>query len=185
MSTVGHVATTSAARIARQRRLRRGRTLVLAGVDLVALAIAYAATYVVAEVTAGPAVSAPDWFLALLLVIAVPVWIALFTAYRLYDNDSPRISVRELRRGRRRSSTPLLAGSLVLLLVLADPAPHRATGWSTAPSRPSLFLGRRDRARADLVRGAIRSWVFPRVMRRRRALIVGSGAEAAARRTGS
>ena len=175
MSTVGHVATTSAARIARQRRLRRGRTLVLAGVDLVALALAYAATYVVAEVTAGPAVSAPGWFLALLLVIAVPGWIALFTAYRLYENDALRISVPSVDEIGSVFHA-VLSGSLVLLL--GAQILRRTEGWLVFSAIEAASSSVAATMLVPIWRGVARSWILPRVMRRRRALIVGTGSEA-------
>ena len=175
MSTVGHVSTTSAARIARQRRLRRGRTLVLAGVDLIALALAYATTYVVAEVTAGPAVSAPGWFLALLLLVAVPGWIALFTAYRLYENDALRIAVPSVDEIGSVFHA-VLSGSLALLL--GAQILRHTEGWLVFSAIEAVvFLGAATML-VPIWRGVARSWILPRVMRRRRALIVGTGAEA-------
>jgi exopolysaccharide biosynthesis polyprenyl glycosylphosphotransferase len=175
VSTVGHVSTTSAARIARQRRLRRGRTLVLAGVDLVALGLAYAATYVVAEVTAGPAVSAPAWFLALLLLVAVPGWIALFTAYRLYENDALRISVPSVDEVGSVFHA-VLSGSLVLLL--GAQILRRTEGWLVFSAIEAVVFVGAATMLVPIWRGVARSWILPRVMRRRRALIVGTGTEA-------
>src|SRR4051794_17341955 len=79
-------------RAGRGHGLRRGRTWMLAGGDIVALALSYAGTYVAANHIAPPAVSAPRSLLVLLAVLAVPVWAALFTGYHLYDNDGLRIS---------------------------------------------------------------------------------------------
>src|SRR3954451_5734671 len=75
-------------------RLSGGRTWTLAGGDLLSLVIAYAITFVMsAHIAPLAPVSAPTWFLVLLLVAAVPTWLGIFTAYHLYDNDSQRIAV--------------------------------------------------------------------------------------------
>ena len=77
---------------ARPGRLDRGRTSFLGAGDLVALTLAYVTTYAVSEhIGSLPPVSAPSWFLALLGVIAVPAWLAAFSAYGLYGRDSLRI----------------------------------------------------------------------------------------------
>ena len=58
------------------------------------LAIAYAISYLVADRIAPlPPVSGSAWFLVLVAVTAPFVWLAVFTANDLYDNDSLRISV--------------------------------------------------------------------------------------------
>src|SRR5438046_276137 len=75
-------------------RFEQGRARVLALADLAALALAYASSYVISDRIAPlPPVSAPAWFLVLLAVLAVPVWVSIFTAYGLYENDARRISV--------------------------------------------------------------------------------------------
>ena len=66
----------------------------LAAGDAVALVSAYALSFVVSEAIGPlPAVSAPPGLLAALAAAAVPVWLAIFTGYKLYENDSLRISV--------------------------------------------------------------------------------------------
>ena len=78
----------------RGRRLGRGRTWILATGDVLALVVAYALTYLAAAWLGPlPPVSAPTWFLVLLVVTAVPVWLAVFTGYHLYENDALKISV--------------------------------------------------------------------------------------------
>ena len=73
----------------RREGLRRGRTLLLAGGDLLAMTAAYALTFAIAQRIAPlPPVSAPTWVLVALAVLAVPGWLAIFTAYHLYDNDA-------------------------------------------------------------------------------------------------
>ena len=156
--------------------LQRGRTWILAGGDLVALTVAYAATYIVAsQIAPLPPVSAPAWFLIGLAVVAVPAWIAVFTAYHLYDNDNLRISVASFDEVRDVFHA-MLAGSLIFL-VLSQGVRHLAGWWVYSAVEAALFLSS-ALVLVPLVRGSIRSWVFPRVMQPRRTLIVGSGPEA-------
>jgi len=156
--------------------LQRGRTWILAGGDLVALTVAYAATYIVAsQIAPLPPVSAPAWFLVGLAVVAVPAWIAVFTAYHLYDNDNLRISVASFDEVRDVFHA-MLAGSLIFL-VLSQGVRHLAGWWVYSAVEAALFLSS-ALVLVPVVRGSIRSWVFPRVMKPRRTLIIGSGPEA-------
>ena len=105
--------------------LKRGRTWILAGGDLAALFVAYAATYAIADrVGKLPPVSAPAWLLIGLAVVAVPAWIAVFTAYHLYENDSLKISVASFDEVRDIFHA-MLAGSL-FFLVLSQGLRHLA-----------------------------------------------------------
>ena len=159
------------------RRLRRGRTVILALGDLIALALAYSFCYAASEqVGPLPPVSAPAWFLVV-ATAAVPVWLAIFTGYHLYDNDNLRISVASFDEVRDLFHA-MLAGSLVFL-ILSQGANHLLTGGCTARSRRSSSLAA-GLVLIPIVRGSLRSWVFPRVMQPRRTLIVGSGREAQA-----
>ena len=153
----------------------RGRPLILAVADVGALASAYALTYVAANAIAPPAVDAPGRLLALLAISAVPIWLAIFTAYGLYDRDTLRISVASFDEVGDVFHA-LLAGSLAFLL-LAQVLRRLADWWIYSALEAALFLTAAI-AFVPLLRGAIRTWVFPRVMRKRRALIVGSGPEA-------
>ena len=155
--------------------LRRGRALILAVGDLGALIVSYAATYVAASAIAPPAVSAPGWLLAGLALTAAPAWVALFTAYHLYDHDSQRISVASFDEVGDVFHA-LLAGSLAYL-VLAQVLRRLADWWIYSALEAALFLVAAI-VLIPVVRGVIRSWVFPRVMQKRRTLIVGAGAEA-------
>ncbi len=161
---------------ARQHRLRRGRTRILAVGDLTMLVVAYTVSYVIADRIAPlPPVSADAWFLALVAVTAPFVWLTVFTAYNLYDNDSLKISVssfdevaRPLPRDARR------------LARLPDPLTGRRVffgWWIYTPVEAVLFLAV-ALVLIPIVRGSIRSWIFPRMMKPRRTLIVGSGDEA-------
>ena len=158
------------------RALRRGRTTMLASGDLVALGIAYLITYVTSEqIGPLPAVSAPPWFLALVAVAAVPVWLAIFTAYHLYDNDNQRIAVASFDEVRDIFHA-MLAGSLAFL-ILSQGLRYLFGWWIYSAVEAFIFLAT-ALVLVPIVRGSMRSWVLPRVMKRRRTLIVGSGREA-------
>jgi exopolysaccharide biosynthesis polyprenyl glycosylphosphotransferase len=149
----------------------------LAGGDLAALTLAYALCLLVsARIGDLAPVSAPAWFLALLAVIAVPTWLALFTTYKLYGRDSLRISVASFDEVGDVFHA-LLAGSLVFLIL--DQGLRRLAGWWVYSAvEAAIFLGG-ALVLVPLMRGTLRSWLFPRVMRPRRAIVVGSGPEAA------
>ena len=156
--------------------LRRGRTRILAVGDLLALTAAYAVAYVVADRIAPlPPVSADSWFLLLLGLSAPFVWLGVFTAYDLYDNDSIRISISSFDEVRDLFHA-MLVGSLVYLL-LSQAVSYFFDWWVYTAVESALFLGG-ALVLVPVIRGSIRSWVFPRVMQPRRTLIVGSGAEA-------
>ena len=165
-------------RQATRGRLVRGRTTILAVGDLTALVLAYAFSYAMSEqIGPLPAVSAPGWFLVALGIAAVPVWLAIFTSYHLYDNDNLRITVASFDEVRDLFHA-MLAGSLVFL-ILSQGVRYLADWWVYSAVEAFLFMA------AALVlipvfRGSLRSWVFPRIMQRRRTLIVGSGREARA-----
>jgi exopolysaccharide biosynthesis polyprenyl glycosylphosphotransferase len=159
-----------------RRRLGRGRTLILASGDLFSLLIAYSGAYVVSErIGHLPPVSAPTWFLTLVAALAVPLWLGTFTAYHLYDNDNQRIAVASFDEVRELFHA-MLASSLVLL-ILSQGVRYLAGWWVYSAVEAFLFMGG-ALLLIPLVRGSIRSWVLPRVMERRRTLIVGGGREA-------
>ena len=155
---------------------RRGRTWMLAAADAVALVAAYAAAYAVAANIAPKApVAAAPWFLVLVAATAPVVWAGVFTAYHLYENDNLRISVSSFDEVRDLFHA-LLAGSLGYLIV--SQAVRVFFGWWIyAPAEAVLFLSA-ALVTVPVARGSIRSWVFPQLMRPRRALVVGSGEEA-------
>jgi exopolysaccharide biosynthesis polyprenyl glycosylphosphotransferase len=155
---------------------RRGRTRILAIGDLLALAVAYTVTYIVADAIAPlPPVFAADWFLTLLLVTAPLVWLWIFTAYDLYDNDSLRISISSFDEVRDLFHA-MLVGSLVYLLVSQGVA-YFYDWWVYTAVEAALFMTG-ALVLVPVLRGSIRSWVFPRIMQPQRTLIVGSGDEA-------
>jgi exopolysaccharide biosynthesis polyprenyl glycosylphosphotransferase len=147
-------------------RLHRGRTWI----------VAYVAAYVVAATIAPlPPVSAAPWFLVLVAVTAPFVWAGVFAAYHLYENDNLKISVSSFDEVRDLFHA-LLAGSLGYLIV--SQGIRVAFGWWIyAPAEAVLFLSGALVA-VPIVRGSIRSWIFPRLMSPRRTLVVGSGEEA-------
>jgi exopolysaccharide biosynthesis polyprenyl glycosylphosphotransferase len=159
----------------RRARFARGRVWILAGGDILALAVAYAGTYVVANRIAPPAVTAPTWLLVTLALIAVPVWTAVFTSYHLYDNDHRRIAVASFDEVGDIFHA-LLAGSLAFLL-LAQVLRRLDNWWIYSALEAALFLTG-ALVLVPLVRGTTRTWIFPRIMQRRRTLIVGGGSDA-------
>jgi exopolysaccharide biosynthesis polyprenyl glycosylphosphotransferase len=158
------------------RRLGRGRTWILAVADISSLAVAYALSYFVAgRIGSLPPVSAPSWFLAAVVVTAVPVWLAVYTGYHLYDNDNVRISVSSFDEVRDLFHA-MLAGSLAYL-ILSQGVDYFFGWWIYTAVESALFLAV-ALVLVPVVRGSIRSWLFPRVMQRARTLVVGSGPDA-------
>ena len=144
--------------------------------DLGALVLAYALCFVVAELVGPlPAVSAPPWILALIAAAAGPFWIAVFAAYGLYENDNRLISVASFDEVPRIFHA-MLAGSLVFL-VLSQGLRYIGGWWVYSAVEAALFLGA-ALILIPLVRASIRNWAFPRYLRPRRTLIVGTGEEA-------
>ena len=158
------------------RRLRRGRTRILAVSDVLMLVLAYAATYAVADRIAPlPPVSAAMWLLLLVGATAPVVWLGLLTAHNLYDNDSLRISVSSFDEVRDLFHA-LLVGSLGYLM-LSQLVDHFFHWWIYTPVEAFLFVGA-ALVFVPVARGSIRSVVLPHVMEPQRTLIVGSGREA-------
>ncbi|HJU47817.1 MAG TPA: sugar transferase [Gaiellaceae bacterium] len=161
---------------AASRRLVHGRTIMLAAGDLLAIVLAYTFSYLVSEqIGSLPAVSGPPWFLALVAAAAVPVSLAVFTAYHLYDNDNLRIAVASFDEVRDLFHA-LLATSLVFLIV-SQGAKFLADWWVYTAVEAFLFISA-ALVLIPVIRGSLRSWVLPRVMQPRRTLIVGAGGEA-------
>jgi exopolysaccharide biosynthesis polyprenyl glycosylphosphotransferase len=157
-------------------RLKRGRTWTLIVGDVLALAVAYALAYVVADQMGTlPPVSAPTWFLVAVVATAPLVWVAIFTAYHLYENDILRISVSSFDEVRDLFHA-MLAASLGYLM-LSQGLRYFFDWWIYTAVEAALLLSG-ALVLVPIVRGSIRSWVLPRVMKPRRALVVGSGPEA-------
>jgi exopolysaccharide biosynthesis polyprenyl glycosylphosphotransferase len=159
-----------------RRRLRHGKTWILAGVDLASLTLAYVLMYSIAvQFGPLPPVSAPAWFLALLAVVAVVGWLGIFAAYGLYEHDNLKISVASFDEVHDVFHA-MLAGSLALLIV--SQSVRYVTGWWAYSALEELLFVFFGLLLVPTARGAVRSWVFPRVMQPRRTLIVGGGHEA-------
>jgi exopolysaccharide biosynthesis polyprenyl glycosylphosphotransferase len=158
------------------RHLERGRTWILAGGDLLAMTAAYACAYAAASLLGPlPPVSAPAWFLVPLAVAAGPIWLAVFTGYHLYENDNLRISVASFDEVRDLFHA-MLAGSLGFL-ILSQGVKYLFDWWVYTAVEAALFVSA-ALVLVPVMRGSIRSWLFPYVMKRRRTLIVGGGGEA-------
>ncbi len=158
------------------RGLRRGRTRILAVGDVLMLVLAYLVTYAIADRIAPlPPVSGPRWFLVLVFATAPVIWLGVFTAHNLYDNDSLRISVSSFDEVRDLFHA-LLVGSLGYL-VLSQAVDHFSGWWIYTPVESFIFIGA-SLVLIPITRGSIRSWILPRIMEPRRTLIVGSGNEA-------
>jgi exopolysaccharide biosynthesis polyprenyl glycosylphosphotransferase len=153
-------------------RFSRGRVRALAAADLLAIAIAFAGTYVLAEIIGPPAYIAPHGVMAGLVVVATVLWIGVFAAYRLYEGQTRSIAPNSIDEIGPLFHA-LLAGSLVLLV--AGQGFKRLAGWSVyTPLEGLMFLGI-ALAAIPLLRGAVRTWVLPGMIRPRRTLIVGAG----------
>jgi exopolysaccharide biosynthesis polyprenyl glycosylphosphotransferase len=157
-------------------QLKRGRTWMLITGDLVALTLAYGIAYLVSDQLGSlPPVSAPRWFLTLLVATAPIVWLGVFTAYHLYENDTLRISVSSFDEIRDLFHA-MLAGSLGYL-ILSQGVDFFFDWWIYTAVEAAFFLSG-ALVLVPIVRGSIRSWVIPRLMKPRRTLVVGSGPEA-------
>jgi exopolysaccharide biosynthesis polyprenyl glycosylphosphotransferase len=159
-----------------KRKLSHGKTWILGVVDLASLTLAYAVTYAIAaKVGTLPPVAAPTWFLVLVGALAVPAWLAIFAGYGLYENDNLKISIASFDEVRDVFHA-MLVGSLLLLIV--SQGVRYAFGWWVYSAVEAAFFVATALVLVPVARGAIRSWVFPRVMQPRRTLIMGSGPEA-------
>src|SRR5207247_10994933 len=93
----------------------------------------------------------------------------------LYGRDSVRLSVASFDE-LGAVFHALVVGSLVMLVL--DQGVRRLAGWWVSSALEATIFLLAASALVPIVRGTIRSWVFPRVMRPRRALVIGSGDEA-------
>src|SRR5262245_46984588 len=99
------------------RGLGRGRVWALLIIDVVAVWLALAATYVAAEqIGSEPAVIAPGAVLIALVLGTTVLWPAVFAAYGLYERQTRAIAPSSLDEVADLFHA-LLAGSLVLLVL--------------------------------------------------------------------
>ena len=157
------------------RGLGRGRVWGLLLVDVVAVWIALAGTYVAAEqIGSEPAFIAPTGVLIALLVAVTAMWPAVLGAYGLYERQTRAIAPSSLDEVADLFHA-LLAGSLVLLV--AGQGFRKLLEWSIySPLEAAMFLAF-ALVLIPLGRACVRNWVLPNVLRPRRALIVGAGLE--------
>jgi exopolysaccharide biosynthesis polyprenyl glycosylphosphotransferase len=151
----------------------KGRVRSLFAADIVAILISLAGTYVLAEQIGPPAVIAPTWLLIALAPVITVMWLAIFGTYRLYEGQSRAIA----RKSFDEVSTlfnALLAGSL-LLLVVGQGLKKGFDIFIYSPLEAMFFLSFAV-VLVPTLRGVVRTWLLPNVMRPRRTLIVGAGA---------
>lgn len=165
----------SSSRASSARGFGRGRVWALLMVDVVAVWLALAATFLAAEqIGDKPAVVAPDGVMIALAIGLTLMWPAVFMAYGLYERQTRAIAPRSLDEILDLFHA-LLAGSLVLLVV--DQGTKWAFDWAVySPLESAMFLAC-TLVLVPLGRSCVRTWVLPNVLRPRRALIVGAGPE--------
>jgi exopolysaccharide biosynthesis polyprenyl glycosylphosphotransferase len=159
---------------ARGRGLHRGRVWALLIADLLAVWIAVAGTYLLAQQIGPPAVIGPTAVLVALGLAITLMWPAVFAAYGLYERQTRAIAPSSLDDVADLFHA-LLAGSLVLLV--AGQGIEKLTPWFIySPLEAMMFLGLAV-VLIPLARSCVRTWVLPRLLSPRRALIVGAGVE--------
>ena len=157
-------------------RPTRGRSSLLAAGDLIALAVSYLVMRGLTEQIAPGTTRAPAALVVVLALISVPFWVGLFAAYGLYDTDRRRIAVTSFDEATGIFHA-LLVGSIGFLMV--DQLLRRTTDWRVSSAVQAAIFVIVALAAVIVARGALRSWVFTRVFRRERAIVVGSGGDAA------
>src|SRR3954471_24195724 len=161
-----------AAEQARRGGRSRGRVRALLLAALLSIALALAGTYLLAELIGPPAVIAPTGVELGLVVVAAVVWVAVFAAYRMYETDDRRVAPTSFDEVGPLFHA-LLAGSLVLLVI--GQGAKRLWEWSIYSPLEALFFLVIALVTVPLLRGVVRTWVLPAVMRPRRTLIAGAG----------
>src|SRR4051794_2465907 len=127
------------AETARGRGLGRGRVRALLVVDVLALWIAMAVTYLLAQQIGPPAVIAPGTALIGLVALATLAWPVVFAAYGLYERQTRAIAPSSLD-DMASLFNALLAGSLMLLVIAQGPKKTTA-GFVNSPLEAPRFLG--------------------------------------------
>src|SRR5215208_2281900 len=156
----------------RGARYTGGRVRTLMVADVVAVQLALAGMYVLAELIGPPAFIAPTWLLATLWAVALLGWPVLFATYKLYEGESRAIAPASFDEVGKLFHA-LLAGSLVLLVI----GQGLKKGFDLSvytPLEALMFLGI-ALVLIPTFRGALRTWVLPALMQPRRTIIVGAG----------
>ncbi|MFP5361339.1 MAG: sugar transferase [Thermoleophilia bacterium] len=146
------------------------RSLLVA--DTVAIGVSLAGTYVLAELIGPPAIIAPAGLVPLLVAPAMMCWIALFAIYGLYEGETRAIVPNSFDEVTRLFSA-LMAGSLIGL-VIGQGVEKFTPYFIYSPLEAAFFMAFAVVC-VPLLRGAVRTWLVPAMMRPRRALIVGAG----------
>ena len=97
----------------------RGQTSILIAADMVALGAALAITYGVAELAASHTFNAPTWLVIVLNVTALPAWVAIFTAYNLYERQNRSISLSTFDEVGELFAFASLTGGILCLILAA------------------------------------------------------------------
>lgn len=140
--------------------------------DLMAIAFAYLTALAGIATFSEASINIPSWFTVVLLVAAGPFWLGAFASYGLYEHDRHKISVASSDEVGSIFHA-LVVGSLVIVgldELVQQVSRNQFYGAGTAVLFVVSAL-----VFVPVFRGALRSFVFPRISRPRRALIVGSG----------
>ena len=107
-----------------------------------------------------------------LAVLALPVWVAIFTVYNLYERQNRSISLATFDEVGELFHA-LIAGSL-FFLILSQVLRRVMDAEVFFPVEAAMFLAT-ALPLVLLIRGSVRSWLLPAIMQPRRTLIVGTG----------
>lgn len=163
----------STTRVVQTTRPRwRGVRLTIATTDIIALGTAYMSTYLLMSWLAPPAVVAPTWLLTLIAVLAVPSWLAIATAYGLYETDRARISPSSFDELKHVFHALLVA---CLSLLLVDEIIQRVSDWRIFGAGAAVNFVATALVLVPLARAAARTGLISRAGNRQRVLIVGTG----------
>ncbi|MGH2969118.1 MAG: sugar transferase [Solirubrobacteraceae bacterium] len=156
----------------RKRGFSRGRVRALLIADLLAIAVGLLGTFLLAEAIGPPALIAPIWLVIALIPVITLAWLAIFASYRLYEGQARKIAPTSFDEVANLFHA-LLAGSL-LLLVVGQGLKKGFDVFVYSPLEALMFLSIAVVA-VPALRGVVRTWLLPNVMRPRRTLIVGAG----------
>jgi exopolysaccharide biosynthesis polyprenyl glycosylphosphotransferase len=175
MSQTATVRVGTAGQVRRARSLRRGRVRALLVVDLMVIWAAFIVAYLIAQQIGPPAMILPTAPAVAVGVVITLTWPVIFTAYGLYERQSRAVAPRSMDEVAPLFHA-LLTGSLLLLLIAQGV--QKATSWFVmSPLEAATFIGF-ALVGIPLARAALRTWVLPRFVQPRRALLVGAGSAA-------